>query len=195
MTTTDVEMESMSGSPSVTNCPSLPPQTLSSSAEHAKLALPPDQMSAINDEMCEGSDLCGWSTQLKNAGDNPQAIRPLMLVVLMHLIPVLSTKGFNISSLQVEEADTILTSFSEGELAEWEAGLRMGVDMGKWGDLVAHRTYHPIPNGRIAFRIFISKVDRYISTAFLRHSAPGERASYRKSSPIPHDPQRCKLSR
>ena len=55
MTTTDVEMESVSGSPSGTKRPSLPPQTLPSSAEYAKLDLPP--MSAINDTMCEESDL------------------------------------------------------------------------------------------------------------------------------------------
>ena len=151
MTTTDVEMESMSGSPSGTNRPSLPPQTLPSSAEHAKLALPPDQMSAINDAMCEESDVSDWSTLLKNAGHNPQAIRKLMSVVLMRLTSILSTKGFNTSGLPFKEADTIVKGFSEGELEEWEAGLRVGVNMGKWGDLVAHRTYHPILNGRMAF--------------------------------------------
>ena len=159
MMTTDVEMESMSGSPSGTNHPSLPPQTLPSSTEHAKLALPLDQMSAINDTMCEESDFCNWSILLKNADHNPQAKRKLMSVVLTHLTLILSTKGFNTSGLQCKEVDTIVKGFSEGELEEWEAGLQMGVDMGKWGDLVAHHTYHPILNGQMAFQIFISKVD------------------------------------
>ena len=57
MTTTYAEMESVSDGPSGTKPPSLPPQTLPSSAEYAKLDLTPDQMSAINDAMYEESDL------------------------------------------------------------------------------------------------------------------------------------------
>ena len=186
---TDVEMESMSGSPSGTKSPSLPPQT----AEYAKLDLLPDQMSAINHAMCEESHRFAWSTLL-NLKD-PQLTRQLMSTVLARLALVLSTKGFNTSGLNFEEADTIINGFNQGELKEWEAVVRKGVDMGNWGDLAAHRTYHPILNGRMAFRIFISKVDRYMSTAFLRQYAPGKRASDRKSSPIPQDPQRCKLPR
>ena len=185
MMTTDVDMESMSGSP---------PQTLPSSAEHAKLALPQDQMNAINAAMCRDSDISRWPILLEIEGDNPENLRKLMLAVLMRLTLILSRNGFNISVLQVEEADTIVESFNESEYKEWEAGLRTGVKTGNWEHLVVHRTYHPIPNGRMAFRIFISKVDRYLSTAFLRPRAPGNGASYR-SSLIPHDPERCKLSR
>ena len=151
----------MSGSPSGTKRPSMPPQTLPSSSEHAKLDLPPDRMSAIVDAMCEESDLLGWSTLLKNAGDNPQAIRNLMTAVLMCLTQVLSNNGIRRFGPETADADYFSGDFSEGELEEWKTGLRNGVDMGKWGDLVTYRTYHPIPNGRMAFRIFISKVDRY----------------------------------
>ena len=157
MTTTNVEMESMSGSPSGTNSPSPPPQTLPSSAEYEKLALPPDQMNAINDAMCKESDFCDWS--FLYAMDNPRTLTNLMSVVMERLTLILSKNGFNTIGLQLEDTQTIVKGFSEGELKEWEAGLRMGVNMGKWERLVAHRTYHPIPNGRMACQMFISEVD------------------------------------
>ena len=56
-----------------------------------------------------------------------------MWAVLMCLTLVLSTKRYNISGLQAKEADTIVKGFSKGELEEWEAGLRMGGEMGRLG--------------------------------------------------------------
>ena len=56
-----------------------------------------------------------------------------MWAVLMRPTLVLSTKGYNTSGLQAKEADAIVKGFSEGELKEWEAGLQMGVDMGRLG--------------------------------------------------------------
>ena len=155
-TTTNVEIESMSGSPSGS---SLTPQTLPSSAEHAKLALPQDQMNALNEAMREESYYNKWSTLLKIAANNPQELRDLMSVVLACFTLILTKNGFSISGLQVKEADTLVGSFNESEFKEWDAGLRTGVNTGKWEDLVAHRTYHPILNGRMACQIFISKVD------------------------------------
>ena len=118
--------------------PSLSSKMSSNTTKRARLELPLDQLTTVNNKMVLYNKM--WS---KDALSDPQIMIRVLSLILADLTDKLSTtnaKTSTFSALTVGEAKAIVDSFNEDELCEWEAGLQEGLEQNNWHKLIAHCT-------------------------------------------------------
>jgi hypothetical protein len=110
----------------------------SSSAKRTKTLLSDAQVATLVNNMKNQSDLYRWLETV----DKDQW--KLSQYVLMHLTSELASTnmgGTVIPSPNFQSALTLLKTFTQTELSQWENGIRNGIDNNDWNDLIMHRKY------------------------------------------------------
>ena len=131
----------------------------SNAIKRAKLELPPEQSTTINDAMTLASTCNRWETGIKEAADDPLALKTLSSFILIYVINLLSTKVSTFPMTQIE-AQGVIDGFSDDELREWEAGLQKGFQHNDWSCLIEHRASQFAFKRRVGYNCRDSETSR-----------------------------------
>jgi hypothetical protein len=152
----------------------LSPEMSSNTTKRAKLELPPEQLTIINDGMISTSNVFKQVVDV----DDLQALKRVSSYILAHLVQLLSTTSAKASTFQpltAQQAQGVIDGFNDHELDEWKAGLQKGFQDNDWSGLIAHRT------SQFAFkrRVCYNRRDSETSRCYDQDQEPASGGTYR----------------
>ena len=154
----------------------LSPEMSSNTTKRAKLELPPEQLTIINDGMILVSNV--FNPSFEKVADDQANLKMLSSYILAHLVQLLSTTSAKASTFQpltAQQAQGVIDGFNDHELDEWKAGLQKGFQDNDWSGLIAHRT------SQFAFkrRVCYNRRDSETSRCYDQDPEPASGGTYR----------------
>jgi hypothetical protein len=118
------------------------PPSLSSSEKRRKTDLMSAQQQNINNNMkAKKSKMVWWENRLREAEDDESEWNELSTDILLYIVDILADAGREgiIPPQTLRQAEKIVAGLTGSSLEQWKDGVRKGVQVGNWDDLVRHR--------------------------------------------------------
>ena len=117
------------------------PPSLSSSEKRLKYDPMFAQQENINNNMNAKKSKMVWENRLQEAEDDESEWNELSTDILFYLSNILEKTGWKgvIPHQSLLQAENIVAGLTGSSLEQWKEGVRKGVKVGNWEDLVHHR--------------------------------------------------------